>query len=112
MKPLIWPRAALTRKNTVFCKQEWKEVRLIILLVARNGYSVCCGLRFFVWFKFFQTSLIFIFLCQGRKLSSQFTCPFGQVQCVFYLSEPQINYLPKKSDMTIQTLKSSFFILR
>ena len=50
---------------------------------------------------------------QGRKLSSQFACLFGQVQCVFYLSEPQnYMYLPKQSNMTIQVLKSSFFILR
>ena len=33
-------------------------------------------------------------LLQGKKLSFQFTCPFGQVQCVFCLSEPQ-NYLSK-----------------
>ena len=45
---------------------------------------------------------------QGRKLSSRFACPFGQVKCVFYLSEPQ-NYLPKKSNMTIQAL--SYFSL-
>ena len=32
--------------------------------------------------------------CQGKELSCQFTCPFGQVQCVFCLSEPQ-NYLSK-----------------
>ena len=31
---------------------------------------------------------------QGKKLSFQFTCPLGQVQCVFCLSEPQ-NYLSK-----------------
>ena len=31
---------------------------------------------------------------QSKKRSFQFTCPFGQVQCVFCLSEPQ-NYLSK-----------------
>ena len=35
-----------------------------------------------------------LFLYQGKKLSFQFTCPLGQVQCVFCLSEPQ-NYLSK-----------------
>ena len=38
--------------------------------------------------------MMMMMMTQGRKLSSQFACPFGQVQCVFYLSEPQ-NYLPK-----------------
>ena len=33
-------------------------------------------------------------IVQGKKLSFQFTCPLGQVQCVFCLSEPQ-NYLSK-----------------
>ena len=37
---------------------------------------------------------IFCDRIQSKKLSFQFTCPFGQVQYVFCLSEPQ-NYLSK-----------------
>ena len=48
-------------------------------------------------------------LWQGRKLSFQFTCPFGQVQCVFYLSGPQ-NYLSQKVGNSNSGFKNSFFI--
>lgn len=39
---------------------------------------------------------------QGKKLSFQFTCPFEQVQCAFYLSGPQ-NYLTVKKKQKTKT---------